>query len=89
MEVIITEEFEMPREVVTQVELDTAEIKNIIDMMWSSDTTESSVIATRHNVDDINLEKKLNIALGRAYDELDIGPSGYRGLRLDEIQEWN
>ena len=87
MEVIITEEFEMPREVVTQVELDTAEIKYIIDMMWSSDTTESSVIATRHNVDDINLEKKLNIALGRAYDESDIGPSGYRGLRLDEIQE--
>ena len=77
----------MPREVVTQVELDTAEIKYIIDMMWSSDTTESSVIATRHNVDDINLEKKLNIALGRAYDEADIGASGVRGYRLDELQE--
>ena len=86
MEVIITEQPEMDS-VVTMVELDTQQIKYIIDLMWSTDPTLGNSIAVRHNVDDIHLEKHLTKELGRALDELDAPASGYRGLRLDEIQE--
>ena len=86
MEVIITEQPEMDS-VVTMVELDTQQIKYLIDLMWSTDPTIGNQIAVRHNVDDIQLEKHLTKELGRALDEHDAPASGYRGLRLDEIQE--
>ena len=55
--------------------------------MWSTDPTLGNSIAVRHNVDDIHLEKHLTKELGRALDELDAPASGFKGLRLDEIQE--
>ena len=55
--------------VVTMVELDTQQIKYLIDLMWSTDPTLSNQVAVRHNVDDVALEKVLNIALGVALDE--------------------
>ena len=69
MEVIITPQPEMDS-VVTMVELDTQQIKYLIDLMWTTDTTLSNQIAIRHNVDDVALEKTLNIALGGALDEI-------------------
>ena len=69
MEVIITHQPEMDS-VVTMVELDTQQIKYLIDLMWTTDTTLSNQIAIRHNVDDVALEKILNIALGGALDEI-------------------
>ena len=69
MEVIITHQPEMDS-VVTMVELDTQQIKYIVDLMWSTDPTLSNQIAIRHNVDDVALEKTLNIALGGALDEI-------------------
>ena len=69
MEVIITHQPEMDS-VVTMVELDTQQIKYLIDLMWTTDTTLSNQIAIRHNVDDVALEKTLNIALGGALDEI-------------------
>jgi len=56
--------------VVTMVELDTQQIKYLIDLMWTTDTTLSNQIAVRHNIDDVALEKTLNIALGGALDEI-------------------
>ncbi len=56
--------------VVTMVELDTQQIKYLIDLMWTTDPTLSNQIAVRHNVDDVALEKTLNIALGGALDEI-------------------
>ena len=72
MEVIITEQPEMDS-VVTMVELDTQQIKYLIDLMWSTDPTLSNQVAVRHNVDDVKLEKTLNIALGSALDEVGSG----------------
>ena len=69
MEVIITHQPEMDS-VVTMVELDTQQIKYIVDLMWSTDPTLSNQIAIRHNVDDVALEKILNIALGGSLDEI-------------------
>ena len=69
MEVIITHQPEMDS-VVTMVELDTQQIKYIVELMWSTDPTLSNQIAIRHNVDDVALEKILNIALGGALDEI-------------------
>ena len=71
MEVIITHQPEMDS-VVTMVELDTQQIKYIVDLMWSTDPTLSNQIAIRHNVDDVALEKILNIALGGALDEISL-----------------
>ena len=68
MEVIITHQPEMDS-VVTMVELDTQQIKYLIDLMWTTDPTLSNQVAVRHNVDDVALEKVLNIALGAALDE--------------------
>ena len=59
--------------VVTMVELDTQQIKYLIDLMWSTDPTLSNQVAIRHNVDDVKLEKTLNIALGSALDEVGSG----------------
>ena len=59
--------------VVTMVELDTQQIKYLIDLMWSTDPTLSNQVAVRHNVDDVKLEKTLNIALGSALDEVGSG----------------
>tara|TARA_B100000427_G_scaffold271109_1_gene237964 strand:- start:1895 stop:2155 length:261 start_codon:yes stop_codon:yes gene_type:complete len=86
MEVIITEQPEMDS-VVTQVELDTQQIKYIIDLMWTIDPGLGNQVACRHNVNDADLEKHLNIVLGRALDEIGVGASGVRGYRLDELQE--
>ena len=58
--------------VVTMVELDTQQIKYLIDLMWSTDPTLSNQVAIRHNVDDVKLEKTLNIALGSALDEVGV-----------------
>ena len=87
MKVIITEQPEMDS-VVTMVELDTNQIKYLIDIMWSTDANVSSQTALRHNVNDIELERHLNVVLGRALDELAASqPDQY--LRLDQIQEWD
>ena len=40
--------------------------------MWSTDPTLSNQVAIRHNVDDVKLEKTLNIALGSALDEVGV-----------------
>ena len=58
MEVIITEQPEMDK-VVTMVELDTQQIKYLIDLMWSTDPTISNNVALRHSVDDVQLELSL------------------------------
>ena len=71
MEVIITHQPEMDS-VGTMVELDTQQIKYLIDLMWSTDPTLSNQVAIRHNVDDVKLEKTLNIALGSALDEVGV-----------------
>ena len=72
--------------VVTMVELDTNQIKYLIDLMWSTDPNVSNQTALRHNVDDRKLEAHLNVVLGRALDELSASqPDQY--LRLDQIQE--
>ena len=63
----------MDESVVTMVELDTQQIKYLIDLMWSTDPTLSNQVAVRHNVDDVKLEKTLNIALGSALDEVGSG----------------
>ena len=69
MEVIITEQPEMDK-VVTMVELDTQQIKYLIDLMWSTDPTISNNVALRHSVDDVQLESRLNLALGSALGEI-------------------
>tara|TARA_X000000368_G_scaffold379659_1_gene334904 strand:+ start:296 stop:505 length:210 start_codon:yes stop_codon:yes gene_type:complete len=69
MEVIITEQPEMDK-VVTMVELDTQQIKYLIDLMWSTDPTISNNVALRHSVDDVQLESRLNLALGSALGEV-------------------
>lgn len=69
MEVIITEQPEMDK-VLTMVELDTQQIKYLIDLMWSTDPTISNNVALRHSVDDVQLESRLNLALGSALGEV-------------------
>ena len=69
--------------VVTMVELDTQQIKYLIDLMWSTDPTLSNQVAVRHNVDDVKLEKTLNIALGSALDEDEFGS----GVELENVTD--
>jgi len=56
--------------VVTMVELDTCQIRYLIDLMWSMNPSMTSQLAVRHGVDDAELEKQLQIALGSALAEL-------------------
>jgi len=52
------------------VELDTCQIRYLIDLMWSMNPSMTSQFAVRHGVDDAKLEKQLQIALGSALAEL-------------------
>ena len=56
--------------VVTMVELDTCQIRCLIDLMWCMNPSMSSQLAVRHGIDDSTLERQLQIALGSALAEL-------------------
>jgi len=56
--------------VVTMVELDTCQIRYLIDLMWSMNPSMSSQLAVRHGIDDSTLERQLQIALGSALAEI-------------------
>lgn len=60
----------MPRSVTTLVELNTQEIKFLVDLMWATDERIAKQVANRHGVDDNQLEKHLQINLGSALAEL-------------------
>ena len=56
-------------EVVTQVELSTAQIKYLIDIMWGLPPHESQALAIRHKINDVELERTLTTYLSLAYSE--------------------
>ena len=56
-------------EIVTQVELSTAQIKYLIDAMWGLPPHESKALAARHGISDIELERALTTYLSLAYSE--------------------
>jgi len=67
----LTQTVAMPsKSVVTMVELSTNDIKYLIDVMWSTEPQLSQQISIRHGVNDHELERKLQIALGSALAEL-------------------
>lgn len=59
----------MRNEIVTQVELSTSQIKYLIDAMWELTPYQSQALATRHGVNDVQLERALTTYLSLAYSE--------------------
>lgn len=59
----------MMKEIVTQVELSTAQIKYLIDAMWELKPHESQALAVRHGISDVELERALTTYLSLAYSE--------------------
>ena len=59
----------MMKEIVTQVELSTAQIKYLIDAMWELTPHDSQALAVRHGISDIELERALTTYLSLAYSE--------------------
>ena len=59
----------MRNEVVTQVELSTAQIRYLIDAMWGLPAHESQALAIRHGISDVELERALTTYLSLAYAE--------------------
>ena len=59
------------RRTVTDVTLDTQEIKFLIDCMWGQSRHDSQALAIRHKINDVSLEARLQKALGDALYELD------------------
>jgi len=59
------------KNVVTEVQLDTNQIKFLIDLMWSTPLNTMKTTADRHDVDDVFLESHLEMCLGSALAELD------------------
>jgi len=57
--------------VVTEVQLNTNQIKFLIDLMWGSPLSIVRTTANRHDVDDVDLEGHLAKCLGSALAELD------------------
>lgn len=56
--------------VVTMVELDTRQIRYLIDVLYNTNSTLTQELSILHNVDDVALEKQLQIYLGSALAEL-------------------
>lgn len=56
--------------VVTMVELDTRQIKYLIDVLYNTNSTLTQELSIRHNVDDVKLEKQLQIYLDSALSEI-------------------
>jgi hypothetical protein len=56
-------------EIVTQVELSTAQIRYLIDVMWGLPANESQALAIRHGISDVELERALTTYLSLAYSE--------------------
>ena len=59
--------------VVTEVTLDTQQIRYLIDTMWNQDPHMSQQLAKRHHVDDAELEQLLEQSLNSALSELSEG----------------
>ena len=57
------------KECVTQVELSTAQIKYLIDVMWGLPPHESQALAIRHGINEVELERALTTYLSLAYSE--------------------
>jgi len=55
---------------VTELTIDTQEIKFLIDCMWGQSRHDSQALAFRHNINDVDLEGRLQKALGDALFEL-------------------
>ena len=47
-----------------EVNLTAAELRFLIDIMWSMGRHEAQAYAVRHKINDVELEKKLQISLG-------------------------
>ena len=47
----------MKKEIVTQVELSTAQIRYLIDAMWELTPHDSQALAVRHGINDVELER--------------------------------
>ena len=47
-----------------EVNLTAGELRYLIDIMWATTRHESQAYAVRHSVNDVELEKKLQISLG-------------------------
>lgn len=56
--------------VVTLVELDTCQIKYLIDVLYNTNSTLTQELSILHNVNDVELEKKLQIYLSSALAEI-------------------
>lgn len=57
--------------VVTQATLDTQQIKVLIDLLWGAPIAVVRDSAKRHGVDDVQLERQLQVCLGSALSELE------------------
>ena len=47
-----------------EVNLTAGELRYLIDIMWATTRHESQAYAVRHSINDVALEKKLQISLG-------------------------
>jgi hypothetical protein len=47
-----------------EVNLSASELRYLIDVMWSMGGHEAQAYAVRHKINDVELEKKLQISLG-------------------------
>jgi len=47
-----------------EVNLTSGELRYLIDIMWATTRHESQAYAVRHSINDVALEKKLQISLG-------------------------
>ena len=47
-----------------EVNLNAAELRFLIDMMWGTNKHDSQAYAIRHKISDVELERKLQISLG-------------------------
>jgi|TARA_R100000005_G_C4839440_1_gene111649 hypothetical protein len=47
-----------------EVNLTAGELRYLIDVMWATTRHESQAYAVRHSINDVALEKKLQISLG-------------------------
>lgn len=56
--------------VVTMVELDTRQIRYLIDVLYNTNSTLTQELSILHNVDDVKLEKQLQIYLDSALAEI-------------------
>ena len=57
--------------VVTEVTLDTQQIKFLMNLMWGHDVRDARKIAEHHGVNDCQVMCQLSMCLGSALSELD------------------